>query len=544
MGSLSVIEFRRLLKEFEADEEAQIELIRLRCATDLQLFAFVFFPHYCRFPFNLFHLDYFKCAKFGERGIRRARGAPRGSAKSTLVALIKPIHDLCYGLEKYVIVISNTEAQAAGKIRDIRTELLKNAFLIRVYGIKFPRTSVAETKFEAFAGSHTCRFEAYGAGTQIRGIRAGEARPSKIICDDVEHSEEVFNESLREKYQTWFREDVSKVGDETTNIEFDGTILHRASLLKTVMDNPMYESKLFKAVIHWSERQDLWQQWEKLLCNIDDEQRLAKSEEFYKSNESEMLKGTQVMWPEKEPYLYLMKERLEIGHRAFMKEKQNEPLGAEDKVFQRLSWYYETEQDGVRGVFIEATKVFVPMSRMRAYGAMDPSTGQTKAKKGKKGDFTCILTGLSDQKGRMFVHRDWTQRKPPSEYIKAIFEHHDEFEYEKFGVETNLYRNLLLPNIQAERARLELERKKRLNLPLYDIETIDNKEKRIYTLEPKTNYGWILFNRALSQEFKNQVDDFPHADHDDCPDTLEMLWGMVNNRYKMTAVSINAMGGR
>lgn len=512
----------------------------------MELFALRFFPHYCKHPFNEFHFDTFSSFKFGERKIRRVRAAPRGYAKSTVQALIKPIHDLCYGLEKFIVIFSNGETQALGKLRDIRNELLTNDGLIDFYRISFLRKQVAAGSFEVFAGDHSCKFEAYGSGSQVRGIRHGASRPSKIILDDVEHSEEVENEAIREKYFNWFQEDVVKIGDETTNIEFIGTVLHKRALLKDLIDNPMYDSKLYKAVISWSERQDLWEEWKKILLNLElpKEERLANARAFYRDKENVMLQGVEVLWAEKEPYIALMEELVEGGRRAFMKEKQNEPMGSEDKVFTRFHWYRETEQRGEKGLLIEESSVFVPLSHCRAYGAMDPATGQTKAKVGKKGDFTCILTGLKDPKDRLFVHRDWTKRAPPTEYIGQIFLHHDEWEYEKFAVETNLYRNLLLPNIVAAKKKIEQERKKIIRLPLYDVETVENKEKRIYTLEPKITNGYMLFNRALSQEFFNQFDDFPKADHDDCPDAAEMLFSLVHNRYKMSAVDVNAMGGR
>lgn len=534
----------------QGNDSAAKKLLLLRCATDLELFALHYFSHYCRHPFNEFHRDSFKEYVFGERKIRRARGAPRGYAKSTLEALIKPIHDLCYGLETFIVIFSNGETQALGKLRDIRNELLSNARLVNDYRISFKRKNVAEGSFEVFADQHSCKFEAYGSGSQVRGIRHGASRPSKIVLDDVEHSEEVENEAIRDKYFNWYQEDVVKIGDENTNIEFVGTVLHKKSLLKDLLDNPMYDSRLYKAVISWSERQDLWEQWRGILFNLEIEQRdrLANAMAFYEQNKDEMLRGTKVLWPEKEPYVELMKELYEGGRRAFMKEKQNEPMGDEDKLFTIFHWYHETERliEGkmVKGMLIESSGVFVPMYHCRSYGVLDPSTGQTKAKVGKKGDFSSLVTGLTDPKGRLFVHRDWTKRAVPSAFIKAIFEHHDEHQYEKFGVETNLYRNLLMPNIVAAKKEIEAERKKLIKLPLYDIENIENKEKRIYTLEPKLTNGYILLNRALSQEFKNQLEDFPKADHDDCPDALEMLWGMVSGRYKMSPVDVDATKGR
>jgi predicted phage terminase large subunit-like protein len=515
-----------------------------RAGVDLEFFAKAFFPHYCVHPFNEFHKSDFKTIKYGERKVRRARGAPRGYAKSTLKALIKPIHDLCYGLEKFIVIFSNTDTQSAAKLKDIRAELLTNRLLIRVYDIHFTKKTIAETAFEVHSCSGTVRFEAYGSGAEVRGIRFGSSRPSKIILDDVEHSEEVYNEALREKQFGWLTDVVSKLGDENTNIEIIGTILHKDSLLTKCLKNPMYDSDLYKAVISWSEREDLWENWREILRNLDNDNRIQDALAYYKANEPEMLKGVKVLWPEKESYYALMLEMLETGKRSFMKEKQNAPLGPDDKVFDRILYYRETVQNGKDGFLIEHTGQWVPKEHMQAYGTLDPSTGQTKAKKGKLGDFTCLLTGMSDSRGRLFVHRDWTKRVPPTKFIESIFQHHAEHAYLKFGVETNLYRNLLLPNIIAERERQEKKLGKKLHISFYDIENDENKEKRIFTLEPKVTNGWILFNRALSQEFMNQIDDFPHSDHDDCPDSLEMLWRLVNNRFKMSAVDVNPMAGR
>jgi predicted phage terminase large subunit-like protein len=261
-----------------------------------------------------------------------------------------------------------------------------------------------------------------------------------------------------------------------------------------------------------------------------------------------MLKGTKVLWPEKEPYLYLMKELIEMGRKAFMKEKQNEPISSNDALFDEIWWYHEDASKG--GFVIEKTGVVVPYDDMEAYGALDPATGESKSKSKGKLDFTCILSGYKDLKGRLFVHRDFTKRAKPTEYIKQIFEAYETMPFQKFVVETNLFRNLLIENLVRERRERESERKKNgvpnwgLRIPFYEIENRDKKEKRIFTLEPKVSNGFILFNRALGVEFMNQVQEFPLADHDDGPDALEMLWGLINNRYKPSPLNVDAMGNR
>lgn len=551
MKALTPSEFSASLKKLhDQNDKAGFKLaLWARCATDIRLFASVYFPHYCIYAFNEFHLEDFATLTWRERAVRRARAAPRGYAKSTLKALIKPIHDVCYGLESFIVFISNTQDQANGKLKDIRTEVLGNSRLVDMYGIQFPRKTPGETAYELACGNHSAKFEAYGAGVEIRGIRYGAARPSKIVVDDSEHSEEVNNEDIRRKYEEWYFQVVSQIGNEFTNIEFIGTVLHRESLLMKLVKNPAYDGKIYKAVISWSQREDLWQKWREIYCNIDNPTRAIDAQAFYQQNEIELLKGTKVLWPEKESYLFLMKEMVEKGKRNFMKEKQNEPLSGADKLFENFIWYHETSA----GLLIEHTGAVIPWSELvdRSYGVIDPATGQTKPKVGKLGDYACILSGYQDFKGRLLVHRDWTRRTSPTKQIAQIFNEHEDFKYQKFGVETNLYRGLMLPNIIEERKRREKERKEKkipnygIQLDFYEIDSTENKDKRIHTLEPKVTNGYILFNRSLSQEFMGMMEVYPTPGaHDDGPDALHMLWGLVNNRYKMSALNIDVMGNR
>jgi predicted phage terminase large subunit-like protein len=536
IAKLSLAEWESLFESVEKQDE-KLEILRLRCATDLELFSSVFFPHYCSREFNPFHRDMFGAFHYRERDVRRVRAAPRGSAKSTLAALIKPIHDVCYGLETFVLILSSTTPLANKKLKDIRSEILSNNYLRAVFGVRFPVSKPGKSEFTVYSHAGRTHFMALGRGSEVRGVRDGESRPSKVIADDVEHSDEIYNEETRAKTETWFFEDIGKVGDTGTNIEFVGTILHKDSLLSKLTKNPAYESRVYRSIISWSERQDLWDKWSELYRNLDNPARVADSKAFYEANKDEMLRGTEVLWPEKEDYLAHMKDLEEIGMRAFMKEKQNDPQGSDELVFNKFHWYRE-EPDGLR---LESNKQLVTWSELTAIAAMDPSTGQAKNK--NKGDWTVITSGYKDLKGRVFVHHEWTKRASPSAYIEELFNLNDRFKYQQFAVETNLYRNLLLPNILDEKKRREAKTKQPIKVPFYDVEQTENKRERIYRLEPKVNHGYILFNRALGKEFMRMIEDFPKATHDDAPDCLEILWNLANNRYKPSGLSISAQLG-
>jgi len=519
----------------------------------VELFAMVFFPHYCSHPFNELHHDVFASISFMERAVRRARAAPRGYAKSTIEAFIKPIHDACYGLETFLIIVSNTQAQADQKLGDIRTEILTNDALVSFYGVHFKVRRPGQTRYTIHTSESKTLFASYGAGAEIRGVRVGPDRPSKIVADDMEHSEEVNNEELRQKYFDWFFQVISKVGNKFTNIHVIGTILHPDSLLVGLTKNAAYDSKIYKAIISWSARQDLWNEWTKQYTNLDDQDRRARAQAFYDEHKVSMLEGTKVLWEAHESYLDLMKEMVETGRRAFFKEKQNEPLGADEALFENFHWYHEVTE----GFFIEKPGhanggTLIPWNELKdrdgkwlkAFGALDPATGQTKAKAGKSGDYSCIVTGIAHHTDRVFIHDDWTKRAAPTKFIQQIFDLDEVYDYSKFAIETNLYRELLIPNLQDERQRRQEKNGTTVKVPFYDVVQTENKEKRIYTLEPRVTHGYIVFNRALSQTFMRMFEMFPKGDHDDGPDAVEILWNLVKGRYKAGAMSKDAMGGR
>jgi len=523
----------------DALREQQKKILFYRCATDIELFALTFFSHYIVSEFNAFHLDAFKSYKFGERDVRRADCAPRGFAKSTIKAVIKPIHDICYRLERFIVVVSNTKPQAIAKLKDIKTELQNNDLLIDIYGTFFKGRVAGTEDFVCHSGEIDIRVLAVGSGTEIRGARYKNFRPSKIICDDVEHSSHVESEEQREKMESWFKEVISKIGNKHTNIEFVGTVIHQKSLLKYLLNNPRYESREYKAIISWSKRSDLWEQWTAIYTNLDDEGRKQRAKDFFELNKNEMLEGTEVLWPSNKDYYSLQEEIIEIGMRSFQKEMQNNPLSDDERPFSQdnTSWC-ELVEDGVK---IVKTGKILPFSVLTPLGVIDPATGQTKPTAKKKADYTCILSCYyHPSSNRLFVVSDYTKRVSPSAYISAIFDLHDKFGYFNFGVEYNLYRELLMENIRKEQEKrytgINEDEKESKKVNFYEITQTENKHKRIYTIEPKVYHGNILLSKDLSPEFFSQLWDFPFSTHDDCCDALEMAWNLATGKYSLGGV--------
>ena len=77
-----------------------------------------------------------------------------------------------------------------------------------------------------------------------------------------------------------------------------GTVLHYDSVLARFLKNPLWNRKVFKAILHWPERMDLWEQFEGLLLNAETPQKgESAAMALYQEHQADMERGAQVSWP-------------------------------------------------------------------------------------------------------------------------------------------------------------------------------------------------------------------------------------------------------
>ncbi len=318
-------------------------------APDAMEFAGRVFGHYCGAPFNRMHRDLFAAddgaaaaavaAQSGDpdAALRARRGrrslviAPRGAAKTTLCTLILPLYRLCCRRDRYIVIISATQALASRLLAAMADELWTNALLAAALGsdgpVKMTAKSVTAIEFLGF------RVESYGAASAIRGIKFGPWRPTHIILDDVESDAHIASGAVRAKLRRWYDAAIEPLGDTYTDITVVGTLLHSRSLLNDLRRRPNFETRLYRSVLRWSPRADLWQEWERLARQDagmpPTEGGVSRAQAFFEARRELMLRDTQVLWPEKESYADLMALRLTMGAAAFSAEKQNAPEEAE-----------------------------------------------------------------------------------------------------------------------------------------------------------------------------------------------------------------------
>ncbi|HOE63355.1 MAG TPA: phage terminase large subunit [Candidatus Sumerlaeota bacterium] len=495
----------------------------MRCRTDPLLFARYFFPHHCRLPFSSMHRDFFEKYRrrlipdiLARKGWREAIAAPRGFAKSTIKTLILPIHAILYNYERYIIIISATLRQAKQRLKNIKNEFLTNKLLRDYYNISIGsdrRRSWTQQTINLL----DCQAEAYSAGTEIRGISWREFRPTRIILDDAEDSALVESAEGRAKILDWFNEVIEHLGDSYTIIEAIGTLLHPDSLLANLLRRPDFEARTFRAVLTFADDAALWEKWRLLFANLADYNRLETSRQFFLKNRNAMLKGSRVLWAAKEDYYSLMSQLATQGRRAFYQEKQNEPDAAESRIFDRKKFrYFILEGDKLLIEQPGDAPRTIPLASLSIFGFLDSALGNRKT---SQSDFAAIATVGIDKDGFIYLLDVWMRRVPPTRQIEKIFELHERFKYDRFGIEANCFQSLLM-------LPLEEERKRRRaaggiwDVPVIEIVQHNKKEARLLALEPFASNGWLLFNRAMTEEFLAQMEDIPHGRHDDGPDAV------------------------
>lgn len=511
----------RLRREFEAGLPLTGEdgLRRKLGAIDMEFFGRAYFPHYFSRPSPEFHRELDAIWQQGVLkgrypltpadtkaisrlpGVRRAVAAPRGHAKSTNLTFKGTMHSTLYGYKHYPIIISDSSEQAEGFLDNIRVEFEENTAILEDFGPlagSVWRSNVLVTKTNI-------KIEAIGSGKKIRGRKHRNWRPDLIILDDVENDENVRTPEQRSKLKNWFDKAVSKSGDDYTDIVYIGTLLHYDSLLAKTLTNPAYRSIKYKAVIQFSQADDLWQQWESIFTDLANDDREADALAFFQAHKAAMLEGTQVLWEEKLSYYDLMVMRVSEGEASFNSEEQNEPINPDDCLFMEewFEYYNEAEIN-----FRDAVFDF--------FGFIDPSLGKTK-----RSDFSAIVTLAKHRSsGYMYVVDADIERRHPDRiiadvlakerWLRASFGHG----YRKLGAETNQFQWFLKEELAKASAKAGLY------LPIEEVQQTSDKVMRIQTLQPDVKNKYIKFNRR-HKRLLEQLTQFPMGAHDDGPDALE-----------------------
>jgi len=496
----------------------QLRNLRRQEGMIFNVFRKLYFPHYNSKPDALFHgeIGNMLYEMTQNRGMKWAIAAPRESAKSTIVTLQYVIYCVCYKIEPFIAIISHTNDQAANLLRDLKSELETNNLLMK----DFPEVCEMGKKpgpprwtEREIITKNGVKVLALGTGQQMRGRRNQEFRPSLIILDDIETDENAQNPESYNKLHDWLTKSVLKSGTGNTNVVFIGTIHHYNSLLAqftNLNSNPGWNKRIYRSIILWPQRMDLWEKWEKIFNNqeeYEEESGPEAAKRLYESNKEQMLVGAEVLWPESKSFYDLMAMREQDGHYSFDSEMQNEPVDPKNCYFNLDEMHYWDDR------FASEEELLRSFPKgYELYGACDPSLGKSK----KRGDYSAIITIAKDvQSGKFYVLDADLAIRLPDHIINTIITYGGYRNYQRFYFETNQFQEFV-KDVLEQRSR-----EKGVYIHIEGINHTGDKLARIEAIQPMVKSGAIQFSKKHHMLLE-QMKFFPRGAHDDGLDALEM----------------------
>ncbi len=515
--------FRTILNNAEPDDRPWMLYVRAR--RDILLFARLAAHHALRRPFAPFHRMLFQWHRRmmtpvleKRNGLRFALAAPRGSAKSTIVSWILPLHDIVYETERYIILLSATQRQARQRLAALRRELTGDTPLTRWVHPRFKKTPVTSSADTLTVGR--MRIDACGGGSEIRGITHNAWRPTKIILDDAESSAAAESSRRRARLHDWFGEVIEHLGASYTHILAIGTVLHPESLLSTLLQRTDFEPMRCKAIESFADPSPHWNTWRSILTDRSLHNRRKKARTFFMTHREDMQQGARVLWPEQEDYEQLMAQLVVQGRRTFYQEKQNEPLGPEDALFTpETCWRAQRTAAGWRVMPPDKDPARVreyPDTSLRRFGYHDAALGKPGH---KVGDFAALATVALAEDGTLILESIWLKRAAPTEQIDAMFDAHELRPFEQLAIEGTGFQELLTIPVEDERRRRE-QHARRSDLPVVVIKPRRAKHVRIASLEPTLSNARLILADTLPEEFRTELARYPRCDHDDALDAV------------------------
>jgi len=242
-------------------------------------FFHFYFAHYVKYPTASFQKELIGLSE--NEGVKNlVVVAFRGSAKSTIFTMSYPIWAIL-GVQqkKFVVILSQTQAQAKQHMMNLRRELESNFLLKNDLG-PFQEEHNEWGATSLVFGKHNARITAVSTEQSVRGLRHNQHRPDLIIGDDLEDIASTKTREGRNKTYEWLTGEVIPAGDRNTRLIIIGNLLHEDSLIMRLRED-IEDSRIsgvFKAYPLLGGQTILWPGKYPTMEDIEEERRKAANE--------------------------------------------------------------------------------------------------------------------------------------------------------------------------------------------------------------------------------------------------------------------------
>jgi predicted phage terminase large subunit-like protein len=464
------------------------------CRHDIEKFAITYFPHHFSRGFCELHKDIFEqCdAPAPPAGKRVARCAPRKFGKTTIISLVKPLHDIAYQRKHFVLLIGESATTAEANLATISQELDNNEKLLEDFPHLAPakdaKGQMVKWTDRQLVFKNFATILAKGMGARMRGLKYRQMRPDLAILDDPESPETADTFLKRRRHKRWFGGTFMGLGSSDWDLYVIGNLPHHDCLLADLLRDPQWSAKLYRAI----------------------NRELDPEGERYPIGNTKS--DGSALWPEEWglPRLEAYKREPNVGSLGFAREMMNDPRDEESKVFNltEFTFYDMTWPDDLKRYRVVAT-------------AADPAGGEKPGdlKKGKRDWFVAVSGGVS-RDGTIDIFNVEMHKGTPDIQMDTLIDVYQTYKTKTIGIEENMFKNLYGPTF------MERAKRKRMYPSVKVLTNTTNKVSRILGTQPVLTNRTVRFARHLMEKvplFFAQFDEFPGADFDDGPDAVEML---------------------
>ena len=437
----------------------------------------------------------FCCSKYPMVAI----AAPRGHAKTTGVTVSYGLATLLFRQRKFMLLVSDTEAQAMMFLGFFKEHLQDNNALIDLFGLKRNEEGkvifIKDTESDIIvqmSDGHKFRVIAKGAEQKLRGLIWNGTRPDIILVDDCENDELVQNKDRREKMRRWFYSALMPCRSANGVIRMVGTILHMDSLLERLMPKPWDK---------WSHNTPLKLYSEKFVAGGWYSIKYRAHDDDY----------SHILWPDRWPKAKLKQERAGYIAQgmpdAYSQEYLNYPIDESVAYYKRKDFMDMIPEHR--------------QQKLHIYITVDLAISEAE-----RADYSVFLIAGVDEHKRIFILDSIRERMDGRDIVDTLINLQRAWEPEIVGIEEMQVSKSIGPFLREEMLRTGVF----LNIKQLKHGGKD-KIARGRSMQARIRAHSVYFDKGGDwyQAFEDECTRFPRDSHDDQVDALSYLGLMLDS---------------
>lgn len=440
-----------------------------------------------------FHKDLWSLACSDDKYV--AAAAPRGHGKSTAGTLAYGLTMLLFRHSRYLVLVSDTEGQAAMFLQGIKEELTENADIADFFSLQKDEKGIKLLKDNAteligqFTDGAKFRIVAKGANQSLRGMLWNGTRPDLIICDDMENDESVMNKDRREKLRNWFYGALLNILAPKGKLRIWGTILHNSSLLEMMMPSYTDKRTITEPLKQYSLRRTMF--------------KAVK----YRAHNEDM---TKFLWPERFNKEYFVTKRDEFVRLGILdvysQEFLNYPLDDSIAYYKKADLLEMSETMG--------------KERMRFYITADLAISEEE-----RSDYSVFMVAGVTENRRVCIVNVIRARMDSLEIVDTVFMLNKIYKPEAIGIEKMQVSQAIGPFLNEEMLR-------RNEFPHVLLMSHMNKDKptRGKSMQARVRTRTVYFDKNAEwyPELEEELSQFPRGKKDDQADAFAYIGLLID----------------